>query len=182
MFKKRLKAVTATAMLTALSVVFERVLTVTPPSNMLDFRITFADIPIILAGIFVSPVMGGVSGVVSDIVGCFVSGYPPFPILTVSPLIMGFLPGFIIAFAERKIPFFGKKTTCMKNILVALSVIVSNIISSFVVTTYGLSVMRGVEFLPMLITRIPSCCVGIVINTVFVCLLYTPLKGIIKKL
>lgn len=183
MSEKRLKAVTAAAMLTALSVVFERVLTITPPSNLLDFRITFGDVPIILAGLFISPVMGGLSGLVSDVIGCFISGYPPFPLLMPAPIVTGFLPGFVLGIAEKKLfspntRFFGAKKTA----LIAFSVATAHVLSSFLITTYGLSVMRGVGFLPMLITRLPSGFAGLLINTVSVCILYKPLSKIIKKL
>jgi ECF transporter S component (folate family) len=163
--KKRLYALTAGAMMAALSIILERVIAIMPASNMMDIRISLSNVPIILAGIVVSPLVGALSGVVSDIVGCFISGYAPFPILTLAPLITGFLPGIIAG---------KKKTYSFIKIFVAITV--THIISSVIVTTYGLSVMRGVAFIPMLVTRLPSCGVNLAIDVTLVYLLLkTPL-------
>ena len=165
--KMRLKNITAGAMMAALSIILERLLALMPASNMMDIRISLSNIPLILASILVSPLIGGIAGIVSDIVGCFISGYAPFPILTLAPLVMGFLPGFII-----------KSDT--KNILkVVAAIFVTHILSSVIITTYGLSVMRGVGFVPMLITRLPSMGINLVIDAVLVCLLLkTPITKI----
>ena len=179
MSKKHLYNLTATAMMTALSIVFERIITITPAANTMDIRITLANIPIILAGIFVSPVMGAVCGVVSDLLGCVISGYTPFPILTLAPLVMGFLTGFVVkVYGERKL---AESRVAARYTLLALSVAFSHIVSSFVITTYGLSVMRGVGFAPMFITRVPTMLVGVAIDVFAVCVLYVPLKKALKK-
>lgn len=164
--RTRLYALTAGAMMAALSIVLERFLPITPPSNMMDIRISFSNIPLILASILVSPVIGAIAGVVSDIVGCFISGYAPFPLLTLAPLVMGFLPGVFLN-KRSAYPFWK----------VLFAVTVSHIFASILITTYGLSVMRGVPFIPMLITRLPSCGIGFVIDVVLVyILLRTPIS------
>lgn len=180
MFKINLRQLTSAAMLTALSIILERFITITPASNTLDIRITFANVPILLAGLLVSPLMGGICGVVSDIVGCFISGYPPFPILTLAPLVTGFLPGFIVLSLQN---FNIKKHKVAFNLTVLLFAVgLSHLLSSFFITTLGLSIMRGIDFEPMFITRLPSMLIGLFIDAVSVCLLYAPLKHAIKKL
>ena len=163
--KTNLKGLTAGAMMAALSIVLERIISIMPPSNMMDIRISLSNVPIILASVLVSPLVGGIAGVVSDVIGCFVSGYAPFPLLTVAPLLMGLLPGI----------FLGK--TSQKSFLKIFAVItVAHLFASVLVTTYGLSVMRGVPYVPMLITRLPSCAVNLVIDiTLVYILLKTPL-------
>lgn len=164
--RTRLYALTAGAMMAALSIVLERFLPITPPSNMMDIRISLSNVPIILASILVSPVIGAIAGVVSDIVGCFISGYAPFPLLTLAPLVMGFLPG---VFLNKKgaYPFFK----------VLLAVTVSHVFASVLITTYGLSVMRGIAFIPMLVTRLASCGINLAIDVILVYLLLkTPLS------
>jgi ECF transporter S component (folate family) len=164
--KVSLKALTAGAMMAALSIILERVLALMPASNMMDIRISLSNVPIILASILVSPVIGAIAGVVSDIVGCFISGYAPFPLLTAAPLVMGFLPG---VFLNKKgvYPFFK----------VLLAVTVSHVFASVIITTYGLSVMRGVAFVPMLVTRLASCGINLAIDVILVYLLLkTPLS------
>ena len=164
--KKHLYALTAGAMMAALSIVLERFLPITPPSNMMDIRISFSNIPLILASILVSPVIGATAGVVSDIVGCFISGYAPFPLLTLAPLVMGFLPGAIL-----------NKKDSYSFFKVLFAVVITHVIASVFITTFGLSVMRGTPFVPMLITRLPSIGINLVIDTVVVyILLKTPLS------
>ena len=158
-----LHALTAGAMMAALSIILERIIALMPASNMMDVRISLSNVPIILAGILVSPVVGALCGVISDIVGCFISGYAPFPLLTLAPLVMGFLPGII----SGKRPSF---------IRIALAIAISHLLASVIITTYGLSVMRGIAFIPMLITRLPSCAINLVIDiTLVYLLLKTPI-------
>ncbi len=180
MSKKRIYQITASAMLTALSIIFERIITITPPSNTMDIRITFANVPIILAGLLVSPVMGGVCGVVSDLLGCLISGYAPFPILTLAPLVTGLVPGLI--YKGSCIKNRPKSGALAKSAVLLAAVIVSHMLSSVIITTYGLSIMRGVGFVPMLITRVPSMLIGVAIDAVLICILYTPLQKALKKL
>ena len=165
--KSKLKNITAGAMMAALSIILERVISLMPASNMMDIRISLSNVPLILASILISPVVGGIAGVVSDIVGCFISGYAPFPILTIAPFIMGFLPGVIV------------KSDSKSFVKLVLAIFVTHIISSVLITTYGLSVMRGVAFIPMLITRLPSMSINLVIDVVLVYLLIkTPISKI----
>ena len=166
--KLKLKAVTAGAMMAALSIILERIIAIMPASNMMDVRISLSNVPLILAGILVSPVVGGIAGIVSDIAGCFISGYAPFPILTIAPFVMGFFPGYLLKLTKNN------RYTLIKIIAV---ITISHIFASLLITTYGLSVMRGVPFIPMLITRLPSCGINLVIDTVLVYLLLrTPLS------
>ena len=78
---------------------------------------------------------------------------------------MGVLPAIILRYG-KKYPFFK----------VALAITITHIISSVLITTYGLSVMRGVAFIPMLITRIASCGINLIIDVLLVyILLKTPI-------
>ena len=164
--KSRLYKLTAGAMMAALSIILERVIALMPASNMMDIRISLSNVPIILAGILVSPLTGALAGVVSDIVGCFISGYAPFPILTLAPLIMGFFPGFLLGKSDK-----------YSLVKVVAAIAVSHLVASVLVTTAGLCIMRGVAFVPMLVTRLPSCGINLVIDTSLVYLLLkTPLS------
>ncbi|MBR2021365.1 MAG: folate family ECF transporter S component [Clostridia bacterium] len=163
-----LRGVTAGAMMAALSIILERVISLMPASNMMDIRISLSNVPIILASIVISPVVGAVAGVVSDIVGCFISGYAPFPILTLAPLLMGLLPGLLLK-------LFIKSEKPYSLLKVAAVILITHLVCSVLVTTFGLSVMRGVPFIPMLITRLPSCGINLVIDiTLVYALLKTP--------
>lgn len=165
--KIRLQKLTAGAMMAALSIILERVISLMPASNMMDIRISLSNVPLILAGILVSPLVGGIAGVVSDIVGCFISGYTPFPFLTLAPLVMGFLPGFIV------------KNDTKNFVKLVVAIFVTHLASSVLITTFGLSVMRGIAFVPMLLTRLPSMGINLAIDLVLVYLLLkTPISKI----
>ncbi len=166
--KVNLRALTAGAMMAALSIILERVLAIMPASNMMDVRISLSNVPLILAGVLVSPIVGGIAGVVSDIVGCFISGYAPFPLLTLAPFVMGFLPGLIL---NKKGAFSFWK--------VLATLVITHVLASLLITTAGLSVMRGVPFIPMLITRLVSIGVNLAIDVILVYLLLkTPVSKI----
>ena len=169
--KISLRGLTAGAMMAALSIILERVLAIMPASNMMDVRVSLSNIPIILAGVLVSPLVGAVSGVVSDIIGCFISGYAPFPILTLAPLVMGLAPGIILN-KKGEYPF----------IKVVFALAVTHLISSVIITSAGLCIMRGVPFIPMLVTRLASMSINFALDTVLVYLLLrTPITKIQER-
>ncbi len=166
-----LRHLTICAMMSALSIVLERIITITPASNMMDIRISLSNVPIILAGVLTTSVMGALCGVVSDIVGCFISGYAPFPLLTIAPLIMGLLPKYLLSFSKKNNGQYSFAAICS-------ALTITHALSSFFVTTMGLCVMRGTPFIPMLLTRIPSCSANLVID---ILLVYLLLKSPISK-
>ncbi len=173
--REKNQKITTVAILAALSIVFERLLAFPPASQEAVVRISFGNVPIILSGILISPLYGGACGVVSDIIGCFVSGYAPSPWLLPAPFIMGFLPGFLSKMTGVGINE-GEKPHIKKNLLLFVFITVTHILSSVLVTTYGLSIMKGLGFVPLLVTRIPTMITGLFIDVILVCILYTPLK------
>ena len=92
------------AMLAAVSVVIGMVC-----KNFLNFgggllRITFENLPIILAGIFLGPVTGGMVGIISDLTSYLLSGqvYPPNLIVTLGACAVGVVSGFMARYAVRE--------------------------------------------------------------------------------
>lgn len=170
--KNKLKIMTGTAMLTAFSIILERFL---PIINTDTLRVSLGNIPIIIASIFFGPISGVVCGVVSDIIGCFLNGYPPFPVLTLAPVVVGLLPGI----SAR---VFGKR---LQNgigsiIFVASTLVVTNIIASLVITTAGLHMLYGTPIPALLLQRIPATAIN---TTVDIAAVYLILKnGTLTKL
>ena len=177
--REKNQKIATVAVLAALSVVFERLLAFPPASQESIVRISFGNVPIILSGIMISPLCGGACGLISDIIGCFVSGYAPYPWLMPAPFIMGFLPGFLFKITGEGI-VEDKKHGMKTGLLIFVYVTVTHILSSVLITTYGLGVMRGLEFVPLLLTRIPTMITGLLIDVILVCVLYLPLKNAIK--
>ena len=98
------RAMTITAMLTAISVVIGIVC-----KNFLNFggglfRITFENLPIILSGILYGPVAGGLVGAASDFISYLLSSqiYPPNFIVTVGATAVGIVSGFVPRYMIKK--------------------------------------------------------------------------------
>ena len=68
------------------------------------FRITFENLPIIMSGILFGPIIGGIVGVVSDMISYFLTaqGYPPNWIVTVGAFLVGVLSGLISHYVLKK--------------------------------------------------------------------------------
>ena len=85
-------------------------------------RLNFVAVPIIMAGIVLGPVWGGAVGLIADILGYLLmdkSGAAINPILTVSSIMLGVIPGLI---------FLKHKTKELKQIKYTLFNIVSYVI------------------------------------------------------
>ena len=92
------------AMLAAVSVVIGMVC-----KNFLNFgggllRITFENLPIILAGIFLGPVTGGMVGIISDLTSYMLSPqiYPPNLMVTLGAFAIGAVSGLMARFVIRE--------------------------------------------------------------------------------
>lgn len=89
--KRRLRILLLISMFSALSIVFGKFLAF----NIGDtIRISFENLPILFAGIFLGPLHGMIVGVVADLVGCVLAGYlPPNLIVTLGAALIGLCGG-----------------------------------------------------------------------------------------
>lgn len=167
--KNRIKIMTSVAMLTAFSIILERFL---PIVNTDTIRVSLGNIPIIISSIFFGPVAGMLCGVISDIIGCFISGYPPFPILTLAPITVGLLPGI-----SAKLFKNGKISSLF---MLTGTMLITNILASVLITTAGLHLLSGTPIPVLFWQRIPA----MLINTaVEIAVLFLLLKnGVLFKL
>ena len=85
-------ALTVCALLTALSVVLARVLTLIPAETT---RISLEAVPIVLSGLLFGPIPGAVVGFAADFIGCLFSPYGYNPIFCVPPILYGLLAGAV---------------------------------------------------------------------------------------
>ncbi len=99
-----IKTMTMAAMLTAMSVVIGIFC-----KNFLSFgqglfRVTFENLPILMAGIMFGPVVGGIVGLSTDLVSYFLSNqiYPPNYIVTIGALSIGVISGFFSRYVFKK--------------------------------------------------------------------------------
>ncbi|MBQ8345635.1 MAG: folate family ECF transporter S component [Clostridia bacterium] len=125
-----IRALTAAAMLTAMSVIIGIVCkTALNFSNGL-LRITFENLPIILSGILFGPVVGGVVGAASDLISYLLSPqtYPPNLVVTLGALLVGVTSGLVARFAVRK----------QGSLQIVLSGALAHVVGSMIVKTIGL--------------------------------------------
>ena len=85
-------ALTVCALLTALSVVLARVLTLIPAETT---RISLEAVPIVLAGLLFGPLPGACVGFTADLIGCLFSPFGYNPIFCVPPILYGLLAGAV---------------------------------------------------------------------------------------
>ena len=121
-----LRLLAVSAFLAALSIVCGKYLAL-PVGNVLRF--SFENLPILLAGMMFGPITGMLVGVVADIIGCVMVAYPINPLVTVGAACIGLFGGLLFRFT-KKLPLLWQ--TC-------ITVIVTHLIASVVVKTYGLA-------------------------------------------
>ena len=128
--KSALKRLVLGAMLAALSVVIGMFC-----KSFLNFggglwRVTFENLPIILAGIFLGPVTGGMVGVVSDLTSYLLSPqiYPPNLVVTFGAFTVGMVSGLVAKFAVRE--------HSVKQIILSASA--AHILGSMIIKPIGL--------------------------------------------
>ena len=85
-------ALTVCALLTALSVVLARVLTLIPAETT---RTSLEAVPIVLSGLLFGPIPGAVVGFAADLIGCLFSPFGYNPIFCVPPILYGLLAGAV---------------------------------------------------------------------------------------
>jgi len=94
------------------------------------FRITFENLPILLAGIFLGPVAGGTVGLASDLISYLLSNqiYPPNPVVTLGACAVGVVSGVMAKYVV--------KTHGIRQII--LSGITAHVIGSMIIKSIGL--------------------------------------------
>lgn len=136
-----LRIMVFSALLAALSIILGKYLKIAIGDTI---RISFENLPVIMAGIFFGPAAGIITGVVADIVGCLLVGYAINPIITVGAAVIGFLSGLVSHFIVRR-PLWLK---------VLLSVTAAHIAGSVIVKTIGLSAWYDMPFHILMLWRL----------------------------
>ena len=127
--KKKLNTLTLSAMLTAMSVVVGIFC-----KNFMNFggglfRITFENLPVIASGFIFGPIVGGIVGIICDLVSCLVAPQPSInPFITLGTGVVGALAGIIFKYAFRS----------QKKLLPILtSCLFAHFVGSVIIKTFG---------------------------------------------
>lgn len=155
----RVRMITFSAMLTALSVVIGYICKTIPALNFgVGLRVTFESFPIVLAGMLFGPLIGGCVGCIADLLSCLLSGQAPLPFVLVGSIAVGVVAGISAKYIVRR-----------KGILrIAVSEALAHLVGSMTIKTVALYFVFG----PVVIFRIPIG-VGILIVEIFLlCMIY----------
>ena len=122
---KSTKVLAASALLIAMSIVLGKLLAINIGDSI---RISFENLPIIIAGYFFGPAVGLVVGAGADTVGCLIVGYSINPIILVGAASIGFFAGLM----PRVININNKL------VRVYISVFTAHIIGSMIIKSLGM--------------------------------------------
>ncbi len=135
----------AAALLAALSVVLGKYMSI----QIVVCRIGFENLPIIMSGIFFGPIIGGLVGSLTDLVGCVLQGNPPNLVIHAGAILIGLLPGLVVAIATRR-------HRPLYPITLAVAVGLAHIIGSMTVKSIGLIIFYHNPIESALMWRIPT--------------------------
>ena len=151
--------ITIAAMMTAISVVVGIFC-----KNYLNFsgglfRITFENLPILISGIVYGPIVGGIVGLASDLVGYIFSAqvYPPNLIVTLGATMVGMISGVVAKYIVRK-----KGRT-----QIICSGISAHVIGSMIIKSIGLYQFYGI----LVLWRIPTYIIISAVEIMIICVL-----------
>ncbi len=162
------RAMTMAAMLTAMSVVIGIFC-----KSFLNFggglfRITFENLPILVAGIMFGPVVGGIVGAATDIVSYFLSGqaYPINLIVTIGATAIGVISGLFSKYVFKNKGY----------VRIILPSAIAHIVGSMIIKPIGLFTFYSWAVL----WRVPLYLVIAPLEITLICLMYK--NTTVKKL
>lgn len=116
------------ALLTAMSIVLGKFLQI--PNPFQEFiRISFENLPILMAGITLGPIAGAFVGIVADLVGCLLYGYAINPIITIGAASVGIVSGITAYIVKNPLA-----------VKIVISVVTSHMVGSVLIKSWGLAV------------------------------------------
>ncbi len=153
--KKHLFSLILTAILTAVTVVLSRFLSL----NVWNMSIGFSFVSVMLCGMLLGAVWGGVCGALADFIGALLFPFGPyFPGFTLTAFLSGAVFGLIGIIARKnysRIKFIAFST---------LLLVFKETVCSLLLNTYFILVLYGGEFLPIMLTRLPVSIVTLILE------------------
>ena len=120
-----LKILVCAAILCGMSIVFGKYLAVNITQS---FRLSFENLPVLVAGVFFGPLVGAAVGGVADIVGGLMVGYSINPVITLGAVCVGLVSGLVVKIFKNKLN--------LPSLL--LAVFISHAVGSVIVKTVGI--------------------------------------------
>ncbi len=125
-----LRVMTISALFCAMSIVFGKYLAINVTDNI---RLSFENLPILMAGMFFGPIIGGMVGLVADLLGCLMVGYTPIPLVMVGATTVGVVSGCMAWYV------YPRQLQALGSLRVYVPVFVAHVIGSVLIKSVGLS-------------------------------------------
>ena len=145
-------------LLTAVSIVLTRVFgLIIPIAGVGALRLSFGEVPIMLAGILFGPTAGALTGLASDLIGYLINSHGGafFPGFSLSAALAGFIPGLLLY--QRK--------ESLTLIHVGAVVLFTDLITGVFLNTLWLTILYGQGFFVILPMRVLARLVTLPIYT-----------------
>lgn len=164
--------IATTAMLLAINVAISAF-----SSRLGSQKITLSYTICFLAGYILGPFSGGIVGGGADLIGCFISGYTPNPVIFVGSCLLGVIPGLIKYLPPRKDYVLKPYLHCI------LSYMVSFVVCTAFINTMGLYFVAGYgksydNFWAYLVYRLGTQSAVFILNFILTMVLIPTLKKI----
>ncbi|MDW7649838.1 MAG: folate family ECF transporter S component [Bacillota bacterium] len=159
--------------LTGLSIVLTRLVATIMIGNFV--RLSFGAIPIYIAGLLFGPAVGGLVGGVADGLGFFVNNFGAAftPHIFVASVLRGIIPPLVV----RAVGNNGRNWL----LKVSVAVLLTEIVSSLIFTTWGLSWLYNTPIIAMLPGRIISTAFLVPIYTTITYMLTVKLRYFVSS-
>ena len=154
--RNSVRKLTMLALLTAMSIVFARVLSISTGF----VRFNLGSLPTLLAAVLFGPVAGFAVGAVADMIGGTLSGYAINPLITLGAGSIGLTAGL----------FWRALPNLRLGLRTQISVFAGHAVGSIVINSLALHLFYNYPW-SVLVTRIPNALVLAAVNTVLVRLL-----------
>ena len=154
--KTSVRTLVMLALLTAMSIVFARVFTISTGF----VRFNLGALPTHLAAVWFGPVGGFAVGALADMIGGTLSGYSINPLITLGAGSVGLVSGLL----------FRQLSQLRLGLRLQLSITAGHVVGSVIINSIALHLFYGYAW-PVLAARIPNALILSAVNTVLVRLL-----------
>ena len=171
------RALCFAAMLAAMSLILGKFLQIPNPVQQI-IRISFENLPVLLSGLTMGPLVGAMTGAVADLLGCVLYGYDINPLVTLGAAAVGLVSGFIGNYVLRR-PL---------TLRVVVSVIAAHLVGSVLIKSLGLAAwylsFHQMGLVELLLWRLLTYTIIAAAECVILCLLlrHRALAGLIERM
>lgn len=156
------KVIARAAILTAISIVLSRFLSIFITQNI---KIGFSSIPLMLVGLMFGPLVGLMSGLAADIIGAMIYLGGQFHLgFTLSSILTAVIPALVKKYLI--------KDKNKQFLLIIVSVVLTFLISHLLLNSLWLTQLYGMTYPTMLATRAPKVLIETVLNIIIMNVIY----------